>query len=517
MNVSFFRKAMLVMVAAALALLSFFELRSIKNEDILGRTGTVAKVRVEVNDSTEHGLLRKVATQVNGNTGHVFTGEKIREFGGTRKLTPDSLKQRHRSPLPATVPSCTQWAVVTTINAPTEGVKSVASLPHWCLVIVGDTKTPPDYLETANLSGPDFENRVHFLSIEEQRKSKNDFVDLMPERSFARKNIGYLFAIRHGAKVIYDFDDDNVLRKDANGYMPPLGYRADKPKLGQSMKLQHLPEYTPSSLTPAFNPLPIMKPSVSDVWPRGFPLELVRDKSTTGADGTRVSADLPLASVAVVQAVCNQDPDFDAVYRLTRDLPVTFDDPHASNNNLMVPMNSFVSYNAQATTHMYKAFWALVLPYTVPGRVTDIWRAYFSQRIFHDLGLAVVYTSPLVVHERSTHNYVADMQAEEDLYMKTSTLLNFLKDWKDESRTLQERVENLAIALYEHDYIGLDDVVAMQEWLLALHDMDYDFPDLSPTAAPLTPAIWPSFMDNRLRLAGVTMWVGQMESRTARL
>ena len=53
---------------------------------------------------------------------------------------------------------------------------------------------------------------VIFLSDEDQKKITNDFVKSMPWHSFGRKNIGYLYAITNGAKVIWDFDDDNILK-----------------------------------------------------------------------------------------------------------------------------------------------------------------------------------------------------------------------------------------------------------------------------------------------------------------
>ena len=40
----------------------------------------------------------------------------------------------------------------------------------------------------------------------------NDFVNLLPWQNFGRKNVGYLFAIAKGARVIWDFDDDNFLK-----------------------------------------------------------------------------------------------------------------------------------------------------------------------------------------------------------------------------------------------------------------------------------------------------------------
>ena len=45
------------------------------------------------------------------------------------------------------------------------------------------------------------------------------FVDHLPWKTFGRKNVGYLYAISMGAKIIFDFDDDNLLKfwlKDAS-------------------------------------------------------------------------------------------------------------------------------------------------------------------------------------------------------------------------------------------------------------------------------------------------------------
>ena len=49
---------------------------------------------------------------------------------------------------------------------------------------------------------------------------KNEFVDSLPWNSFGRKNVGYLFAIARGAKVIWDFDDDNFLKFWIDGASP---------------------------------------------------------------------------------------------------------------------------------------------------------------------------------------------------------------------------------------------------------------------------------------------------------
>ncbi|KAK6018516.1 hypothetical protein OSTOST_15893, partial [Ostertagia ostertagi] len=89
-----------------------------------------------------------------------------------------------------------KWIVVTTINSPTKDIMRLARTPGWSLVVVGDVKTPSNW----SLEG------VHFLSIHDKRdnRSKN-----LPYKSYTRKNVGYLYAIQHGAEWIYDTDDDN--------------------------------------------------------------------------------------------------------------------------------------------------------------------------------------------------------------------------------------------------------------------------------------------------------------------
>ena len=84
-------------------------------------------------------------------------------------------------------------------------------------------------------------------------------------------------------------------------------------------------------------------------------------------------------------------------------------------------------YNAQATMFFQSGFWSLFLPVTVAGRVSDIWRSYFSQALFKaisvDLGF---FPRPLVVQDRNPHSYGADFNAEIPLYTKSYALVSYL-------------------------------------------------------------------------------------------
>ncbi|RCN48277.1 hypothetical protein ANCCAN_05692 [Ancylostoma caninum] len=92
-----------------------------------------------------------------------------------------------------------KWIVVTTINYPTEDLMSLARIPGWKMVVVGDIKTPKNW----RLEG------VHYLSVEDQQLLDYNLSSDLLYNSYTRKNIGYLYAIRHGARWIYDTDDDN--------------------------------------------------------------------------------------------------------------------------------------------------------------------------------------------------------------------------------------------------------------------------------------------------------------------
>lgn len=437
-----------------------------------------------VETSSGSSLFNKSSSlHTNGSTGKRFSGMKVRTYNSSSSLFQEvtSLQQPFFGNNPT--PSCGQWAVVTTIHAPNESILGVSKLHKWCLVIVGDIITPDDkYKELAE------NENVFFLSASYQNQKllqSNPFIRKMPFKSFARKNIGYLFAVYYGAKVIYDFDDDNILTplEDGTSIPPPFLYRQNVGFDGTVLLRfvqSSAQEQDQIEKNLAFNPYAYMNPSHKHSWPRGFPIDQLQ-KNFQAWDSTMTTVgDMKYSSIGVIQSLCNGDPDNDAVFRLTRPEGTKFTFERSKTSlPLLVPVSMYSPYNAQATTHFYSAFWGLFLPISVPGRVTDIWRSYITQRIMKEIGLHVIYTPPIVNHERSDHDYLADFEAESDLYCKTSALLSFLDNWSSAANTLADIIFELWIALYEHDFIGLRDVEAVEEWLKVLVAIGYEFPSIS--------------------------------------
>ncbi|CAN0466502.1 unnamed protein product, partial [Laminaria digitata] len=152
---------------------------------------------------------------------------------------------------------------------------------------------------------------VTYLTPSDQEELPYRIIDLLPWNHFGRKNVGYLYAVHHGAKVVYDVDDDNSLISPKEGI----------PHANSSLAS---PPTTTFSLGPhaaVHNPYGCFG-GPANVWPKGFPLDSINNPEYSGCESTAVEAldGVPGGEprqIGVVQALANHDPDVDAIYRLT--------------------------------------------------------------------------------------------------------------------------------------------------------------------------------------------------------
>ncbi|XP_058967256.2 uncharacterized protein [Pocillopora verrucosa] len=341
-----------------------------------------------------------------------------------------------------------KWIVLTTINAPTSDVKKLAGIEGWKVVVVGDTKTPADW------SHP---NCV-FLSVEKQKSLGYRIHDLLPYKSYARKNIGYLYAIQHGAKIIYETDDDNS---------PTSG----KITFHQS-ELGDFNVYKTESMV--VNPYEHF--GQSTIWPRGYPLEHIADPPShkfVKCQGVDTS---------IQQGVVNGDPDVDAVFRLTRkdkgvDLKVEF---AADALPIVLPPNTMAPFNSQNTLFLNKALWGMLIPITVAFRVCDIWRGYWAQRLLWDVGSQLSFFPPNAVQFRNAHNYLDDFIDEKMFYHNAGRFVEFLIKWKSDKRDFFSRVLDLSIAMVREGFWEIKDAMLTKAWLEDLVSVGYLMPALNP-------------------------------------
>ena len=318
-----------------------------------------------------------------------------------------------------------KWIVVTTIQYPTEQLKKMSSIPGWRLVVVGDKKTPKDW---------HLEN-CEYLSPERQSELGYELASLLPWNHYCRKNLGYLFAIEHGAKIIYETDDDNEVITDLNFCQP-------------TSKLHSL-----TSIDDSINIYDYF--GEPGIWPRGFPLENICHQNPLQLNQPETCI------IGIEQGIVNGAPDVDAIFRLTQDRKIDF----MSKAPVSLPEKKFCAFNSQNTFFHPVAFFTMYIPHTVSMRVSDIWRGYFAQKLIWDLGARLVFSGPSAVQERNEHSLINDFFLEQQMYLQVSRLVKYLKEWQSLSSNPSENMRFLYTNLIQEAYLEKDELVLLNAWL----------------------------------------------------
>lgn len=274
----------------------------------------------------------------------------------------------------------TKFVVITSINEPTEAMRQFAKWKGWQTIVVGDSKTPQPW----DCDG------VKYLDLEEQNDLFGNFAQILDENSYTRKMMGYAYAIKHGATVILETDDDNIPYADATCTLKNI---IENEYTGEPIKTN----------SDWLNPYPLF--GVFGCWPRGFPLERIHEAVKTES----VPSTKPWA---VMQFLVNIDADVDAIYRMiyrgqtffTRSKMIVIDD------GTICPINS------QATLWKKELFPMMFLPIGVSDRVTDILRGYIVASCLGSVWRSLAVASPIFYQKRNRHNLHDDFLQEIPLY-----------------------------------------------------------------------------------------------------
>jgi len=339
-------------------------------------------------------------------------------------------------------------------------MRTLCSLEGWQTVVVGDTKSPASWSQ----------GRCVFLSVAEQQRLGYSIVPLTPTASYTRKNIGYLFAIAHGAEVIFDTDDDNrprgnhvheLLDKDHAELMSWFRNGSDRLPLGNVYAHFGWPH----------------------IWPRGYPLQPPIDlEHPVPTSSSPIAAmmggqkDGKRSELYIVQGLADLDPDVDAVFRLTHPSETGTIRFCANVPPLRLEAGLYSPFNSQNTLFHQGTLWAMLLPTTTTFRVCDIWRAYWAQRLLWGVGGNVVFQGSTVDQVRNPHSLLDDRQDEKALYEDAERFVVLLDTWAPKTATLPERMVELAEYMVQARLIGEADVALVRAWVSDLTAAGYTFP-----------------------------------------
>lgn len=318
------------------------------------------------------------------------------------------------------------FVVVTSIFAPTDAIR-VMSQDRTCqVVVVGDRKTPQDWRC----------DHVEYLSLSRQNDVGPSLRDVLPFNHYCRKMAGYLYAVARGAERIVDTDDDNI---------PKAGWRfPDRDGVfsctDRDRGFVNIYElYTDQK-----------------IWPRGLPLNLIATRSDLEKHLTRKTC-----RVGVWQGLADEDPDVDAVYRLTGG-PLCF---FAEREPVVLGEGTVSPFNSQNTQIHKDLFALLYLPTHVTFRFTDILRGLVAQPIMWLLGYQLGFTNATVVQKRNPHDYMADFLSEIPMYEHCRTAVTTAAEIASSRHSIEDNLFNVYDALEGRGVVKKQELDVLAAWL----------------------------------------------------
>jgi len=327
--------------------------------------------------------------------------------------------------------------VVTSIAAPNEALKAVAAgckKNKYQFILIGDEASPADF----SLEGCDF------YSLDRQIQTGLKFAKNCPVKRYARKNIGYLLAIQNGAEIIIETDDDNI---------PYETFFSPRRRTHNTAVVEN------AGWVNAYRYF-----TDANIWPRGFALEHLRDSAVDIERLKVADIDCPIQ-----QGLVNDNPDVDAIYRLTGPLPVRF----ANNRPVAVGAGCWCPFNSQSTAWFADAYELLYLPAYCSFRMTDIWRSFIAQKICHLNSRAILFHSPAMTQHRNIHNLLKDFADEIPGYLNNSAICDALDELslKSGEENIPENLRLCYERLIEMKLIGPEELSLLDDWLSDLAEI----------------------------------------------
>ena len=319
--------------------------------------------------------------------------------------------------------------IITTINKPTEAIFKHINNTEYDTIIVGDKKTPNDYV---NLN-------CIFLDVETQKNLFPKLCEIIPYNHYCRKNLGYLYAFKKGYNMIYETDDDNVPYDDFDNVL-----EIDNTQIinEQDSNWINIFKYFTNN---------------AHIWPRGFPLTLLKNKPNydIAACDKRPS---------IVNGLVENDPDVDACFRLicNQQDQIIWE----QNKSIIIDNKNMCVFNTQNTFWLNpELFVSMLIPCSVSFRYCDILRGIITNIILKKTDNYMMYTSPNVIQNRNEHNLFEDLKSELEMYVHNENILDYIEHNTNDVTDIKQLMNIIYQNLLDNQVITQNDIDILTIWL----------------------------------------------------
>ena len=310
--------------------------------------------------------------------------------------------------------------------------------------------------------------RVLFLDWQTQQNLPYNIVPYIPEGHQARKMIGYLYAMHHGANLIYDGGGDVLLMDPRKVFLSTNNINFQY--VFSVTRQQH--NYNKAVIV---NPYNFFFGKRVKMWPRGTPLLSLNRNQLINM--TQREPALPLIQHVIVE----NEFDLDIICRKAF-LRKNLDSPPIEkfDEAICVPPTLFAPFNSRSTLFDWTVFSTLYMPiHVTPSSASDVWRSYMAQRLLTDLGIsyarlcfvAVAKEKTLSLKEQGRKstpetNNEDIFDQENSMHLQLGKLIRFLDIWESEEDNIADRMSDLVDDLIEKRLLQRHERIVYEAWAL---------------------------------------------------
>ncbi|WKX97015.1 hypothetical protein Q1695_013010 [Nippostrongylus brasiliensis] len=334
-----------------------------------------------------------------------------------------------------------KWIVLTSWSKLTNAIAKLVYLQNWKIVVVKEGERPQQEVFTS-------ENIHHVNASSVAELDLSSVFGLILDNESIRRNIGYLYAIKNGAKYIYEGDENFEL-------------------YGQ--------------ISAAFD----FEKHVSGLWYYGSELPLPRQRIFHPTEFFALRTEKPKTEMRKKftrpegrLCLCRNRPAPAVQHAVVQAEQSTLWKDHAEINKFAPPITigagTYSIWQADHTLFHYKAFFVLVRPLSPKLRIRTIFSLY-AQKLLNLVGLNHGFYPVDVIP--GTAGYDSFDGKEGGLtWQEISAIVSLFESWKCSHYHIQKCMIDLAKMLKNDRYLELEHIVLVHSWIQDLKAVGYKFP-----------------------------------------
>jgi hypothetical protein len=300
---------------------------------------------------------------------------------------------------------------------------------------ISDNKTPAVCLEKIKVAS---KKGIKFWAPSKDEQiifqKKFGIENFILENSDHRRNIGYLKAYYDEVDFVISMDDDNF----------PVAINFIDQHRQMLLKKDGLNRVDSSNNF--FNNCTLLD-SNTFVHPRGYPTNRKQENFIRNSKASNLK-------IAINAGMWTISPDVDAISWLVKYQEfnnITKVDQVVLGEDTYCPINS---QNTSLIREMIPAYYFVRMNYDIGGglkfdRLGDIYSGYFLQKIAKSLDYSVSFGMPLVSHERNSHDYLNDANAEWGCFRTIDAFSEWLINLRLTNESVTKSFEHMAEELDE--------------------------------------------------------------------